>query len=272
MPLSAAITAPPKCLLVNVTSNESQSVLFNPAQLVERVSVNWNRLGVLGLSYQPLQYQNTSNRQLPGVEFYLDKFFAAEAPGDPDIDDFRSFLRALTVPPASADMAAPPRVLILWPKVLTIETIITELEFQYRVFGSDASTLIYTATCGFEGDPRRARHERRPKGRRLMPLQVGSRYSFCLALTDPEGRMYSHGTRALRLCRSGGQPHARGGLERLSLLARWEVLRAPAAGVRLLVGHRRLPARPHRGPDPRARHRAAPLHPLDAGRHRRDLG
>jgi hypothetical protein len=150
MPLSDALTTPPKCLLVNVASNESQSVLFNPTQLVERVSVNWNRLGVLGLSFQPLQYQNTSNRQLPSVEFYLDKSFAAEAPGDPDIDDFRSFLRAFTVPPASADMAAPPHALLIWPRVLTIETVFTELEFQYRVFGTDASCLIYVATVTFE--------------------------------------------------------------------------------------------------------------------------
>lgn len=150
MPLSTAFTPPPKCLLVNVGTNETMQCLFNPTQLVERVGVNWNRLDVLGLSHQPLQYKNTGNRQLPGVEFYMDRFFAAEAPGDPDIDDFRNFLRALTVPPASAEMEPPPRVLVIWPKVLVIETVLTELEFQYRVFGTDGSALIYTATCGFE--------------------------------------------------------------------------------------------------------------------------
>jgi hypothetical protein len=41
-------------------------------------------------------------------------------------------------------------VLLLWPNVLTIETVVTDLEFQYRVFGSDGSALVYTATCGFE--------------------------------------------------------------------------------------------------------------------------
>jgi hypothetical protein len=150
MPLSTAFTPPPKCLLVNVTSNETMQCLFNPTQLVERVGVTWNRQTVLGLSHQPLQYQSTSNRQLPGVEFYVDKFFAAQAPGDPDIDDFRSFLRALTVPPASTEMTAPPRVLVIWPRVLVLETVLVELEFQYRAFGSDGGTLLYTATCTFE--------------------------------------------------------------------------------------------------------------------------
>ena len=45
---------------------------------------------------------------------------------------------------------APPRTLFIWPKVLTIETVLTDLEFQYRQFGVDGEVLIYAATCGFE--------------------------------------------------------------------------------------------------------------------------
>ena len=59
--------------------------LFNPTQLSEKVQVNWNRLSALGLSHQVLQFQSTGNRQFSGVEFYLDRFFAAEQPGDVDI-------------------------------------------------------------------------------------------------------------------------------------------------------------------------------------------
>jgi hypothetical protein len=152
MGLSSAIARPPRCLLVNLTTQETIQCLFNPTQLVEKISVNWSRLPVLGLSHQPLQYLGTGNRQLPGVEFYLDKSFASEAPGDADIDDFRNFLRSLTLPPASADVGntTPPRVLLLWPKVLTIEAVITELEFQYRQLARDGSVLVYTATCTVE--------------------------------------------------------------------------------------------------------------------------
>ena len=39
------------------------------------------------------------NRQLPGVEFYLDRFFSSEQIATPDILEFRAFLRALTLPP-----------------------------------------------------------------------------------------------------------------------------------------------------------------------------
>jgi len=127
--------------------------LFNPTQLSEKLQVNWNRQVVPGLSHQVLQFQSTSNRQLVGVEFYLDRFLAAEEPGDPNILRFRDFLRALTVPPAATEgvlPTAPPRVLVIWPNVLTIECVIASVDFQYRQLAVDSSLLAYTATVTFE--------------------------------------------------------------------------------------------------------------------------
>ena len=153
MGIALATARPPRCLLVNVVTGESMECLFNPTQLSEKVQVNWNRLAVPGLSHQVLQFQSTGNRQLSGVEFYLDRFFAAEQPGDPDILEFRSFLRALTVPPAGTeDVAgtAPPRVLVIWPNVITVEAIVTDVELQYRQLALDGTVLVYAATVGFE--------------------------------------------------------------------------------------------------------------------------
>jgi len=130
--------------------------LFNPTQLSEGVHVNWNRLAVLGLSHQVLQYQGTGNRQLWGVEFYLDRFFAAEQPTDVDILDFRAFLRALTVPPEGSQGVVdtcPPRVLFIWPQVVTLECVVGSVEFQYQQFGSDGTVLVYTAKVAFEEIP-----------------------------------------------------------------------------------------------------------------------
>lgn len=153
MGIEQAIARPPRCVLVNVATAESMDCLFNPTQLTEKLQVNWNRVVVPGLSHQLLQFQSTSNRQLTGVEFYLDRLFAAAQPGHPDVLEFRSFLRALTVPPAGAQSvttAAPPRVLVVWPKVLTMQGVVTDLEFQYRQFGVDGAALVYVATCTFE--------------------------------------------------------------------------------------------------------------------------
>ena len=153
MGIERAMVRPPRCVLVNVTTGGSMECLSNPAQLSEAIQVNYSRLAVPGLSHQVLQYQSTGNRRFSGLEFYMDRLFAAEQPGNPDILGFRSFLRALTVPPAGTqDVAstAPPRVLVIWPQVLTVETVLTDLELCYCKLSADGSVLVYTATCSFE--------------------------------------------------------------------------------------------------------------------------
>ncbi|MCG8420107.1 MAG: peptidoglycan-binding protein [Proteobacteria bacterium] len=153
MSIEYAMVRPPRCMLVNVVTSESMECLFNPTQLTEKVQVNWNRLTVPGLSHQVLQFQSTGNRQLAGMEFYLDRFFASEQPGNPDISAFRRFLRALTVPPDGTEGVvdtAPPRTLLLWPQVMTVETVLTSIEFQYRQFARDGSVLVYAAIAQFE--------------------------------------------------------------------------------------------------------------------------
>jgi hypothetical protein len=47
--------------------------------------------------------------------------------------------------------------------VLTIETVLTDLEFQYKQFATDGSVLVYTATVSFEEilDARVTSEERR---------------------------------------------------------------------------------------------------------------
>ncbi|WP_240462505.1 peptidoglycan-binding protein [Myxococcus sp. CA018] len=138
---------------MNVLTGEAMECLFNPTQLVEKLQVNWNRLVVPGLSHQVLQFQGTSNRQLAGVEFDLDAFFATQQADTSNIMAFRAFLRALTVPPAGTEgvlATAPPRVLVLWPGVLTVECVVASVEFQYRQLAVDGRVLVYTATVTFE--------------------------------------------------------------------------------------------------------------------------
>jgi hypothetical protein len=96
---------------------------------------------------------NTVNRQLSGVEFCLDRFFSDQSGVRTDILEFRSLLRALTVPPAGTEgvpATAPPRVLVIWPEVLTVECVLASVEFQDKQLGVDGRVLVYTATVGFE--------------------------------------------------------------------------------------------------------------------------
>jgi Contractile injection system tube protein len=154
MSFATVVRRAPRVLLVNESSHESMSCLFNPTELLERVAVNYSRLSVVGLSHQPLQYGSTGNRELPGLEFYVDKFFASARADDMDVMSFAGFLRALTVPAALPDATsgavAPPRVLLLWPNVLTLEAVVTSLELAFRQFGADGGALVYVATVTFE--------------------------------------------------------------------------------------------------------------------------
>jgi hypothetical protein len=45
---------------------------------------------------------------------------------------------------------APPRTLFIWPEVLVVETVLADVEFQYRQFSVDGEVLVYAATVGFE--------------------------------------------------------------------------------------------------------------------------
>ena len=64
---------------------------------------------------------------------------------------FRS--RALTVPPeGTEDVAAtaPPRVLFIWPEVVTVECVVASVEFTYNQLAVDGTVLVYAANVTFE--------------------------------------------------------------------------------------------------------------------------
>lgn len=143
---------PEPCLLINTHSGESMEPLINPDQLTEAVQVRYTRHQVPGLSFQPLQYEGTTNRTIKGFEFIFDRLIAAERDA-PDIREFRSFMRALTVPPAGSGPGphpAPPHVLLIWGEVVTLEAVVLDLEFHYRLVDPLGGVRAYTAICNLE--------------------------------------------------------------------------------------------------------------------------
>ena len=133
---------------MNLDSTASVECLINPTVLTEKIGVQWNRKVVPGLPFQVLQYQSTANRKISGLEFHMNKILASERGASADILAFREFMRDLTVP--AGEGLAPPRVLVVWPKVLTVESVVTSVEFRYQKFAADGSTLLYSVTCSFE--------------------------------------------------------------------------------------------------------------------------
>jgi len=143
-------TRPPRVTLVNLDTQERMECLINPETLTEKLSVIYRRLSVPGVGHQMLQYDSTSNRVVPGLELAFDRRIGKPSVSEADIVAFRDFLRKVAQP-AQVDLpSAPPTVLFVWPKVLSIECVLSDLEFRYQAFGAEGELLMYTATCTLE--------------------------------------------------------------------------------------------------------------------------
>lgn len=158
---AAPARQPARLSITNLDTGEGFFGQFNPTQWEEQVNVNWNRQSVPGLSHQPMQYGFTEN-----FKFTLDLFLRGVTPGELNQDpirdktvkglagtlDFRRFLMSLVYPRTSSTIAGagPPRVLIVWPNVLTMTCVATSYSVQHTRFNMQGTTVEYVATMAFE--------------------------------------------------------------------------------------------------------------------------
>lgn len=127
---------PARMSLANLKTGDTIEAFYNPTELTEKISVNYARLQVMGLSHQPMQYQNTGNH---GFDFELAfrVFDENNKNRIADMDFVRRFLISLCYPIANAvDVVggAPPHVLFVWPQLAALQAKITELEFKHTMF------------------------------------------------------------------------------------------------------------------------------------------
>ena len=134
--------------LVNLTTGEEMEALANPSQFSESVAVNYSDSAVPGLSHPVTQYQSTGARTLSGIELYLSRFNHDEIGSVSMVEEWKRFLRSLTVPPQGAKGVAatrPARCLFVWPNVLTMTCVVTALEFRYQHFGTSGQDRVTMA-------------------------------------------------------------------------------------------------------------------------------
>lgn len=142
---------PERMHLANLLTQEELEAQFNPTELKEHIAVNYARLGILGMSHQPLQYQYTGNH-----EFNFEMFFRVyDDRGNriDDMDNARRFLLSLTVPPRGAQSiagGAPPRVLFVWPNLASLTSVITDLSINHTLFNIDGRSLHNSASVKLE--------------------------------------------------------------------------------------------------------------------------
>jgi hypothetical protein len=123
---------------------------FTPVELVESVAVKWAKLAVVGMSHETLQYGNTSNYALDGLEF----FFRGTTPEEVDaIHEGRKFLLSLAYAPEGAEGlrdGAPPRILFFWPQVVSLTCVLGKIRISHSKFNREGRTTIFRARFDLE--------------------------------------------------------------------------------------------------------------------------
>lgn len=137
-----------KVSIANLRTAETFDAQFNPEELEESISVNWTRITIPGMSHQVLQYSNTNN-----VEFSMDFYSTAfTEPNRIKIVDFRNFLESLCYASDQASSiggGAPPRLLVVWPNVLSMTAVIDSIDFKYKMFDADLNLKRMVASVKF---------------------------------------------------------------------------------------------------------------------------
>ena len=148
MSLDLLSRAPARMSLVNIATGADIEAQFNPSEFTESLNVNYARQIVPGLSHQVLQYVNTNNVNVP-----LNLFFDALAEGATlqILTAAKAFLQHLAYPRRGAQNVvggAPPRVLLVWPQVLSLTMALTGLAIRHTRFnvGGAATLMIARVT------------------------------------------------------------------------------------------------------------------------------
>ena len=147
----ADVQAPQKVQLVNIEVDKTLDAQFNPTEFEEQLGVNYSKMTVPGLSHQVIQYTNTEN-----VSYSLELFFDATdlgIQGSARILESRRFLYAACHPLATPGRivgGGAPRILFIWPDMISLMCVMTKLSFKYTRFNKYLGPTAYTANVTLE--------------------------------------------------------------------------------------------------------------------------
>jgi hypothetical protein len=140
---------PPRVTLTNLTTGRGFSAQFNPTELEETVSANYNELKVLGMSHAPLQYTGTSNWEGTfSLGFDALATYAGAAGAQATVWGARRFLQSLLYPSAGGQGVAggaPPDVRLLWPTLLALTCKLKTVKFKHSRFNSRLQSCLFVA-------------------------------------------------------------------------------------------------------------------------------
>lgn len=141
----------PSMILVNMVTGEARDAQFNPAEFNETIGVNYAKLQVPGLSHTRRHFINTDD-----VKFDFELFYhcldGSGPKGLEGIQEDRKFLYSLTHPwrADGINRGGPPRVLFIWPKLISLSCQITNLAFNYTMFNNQGAPVAWKAKITME--------------------------------------------------------------------------------------------------------------------------
>jgi hypothetical protein len=148
--LAASMGRSPRMTLVNVATQEYVTVQFNPAEFEETIGAAYARQVVPGLSHKVLQFINTENET-----FTFDLFHQATNGGPEDLAAIllsRRFLLSVCHPRRADGLigAGAPRVMFIWPKLITLTCVVTSVKLKYTRFNGEGAPVSFIATTTLE--------------------------------------------------------------------------------------------------------------------------
>jgi hypothetical protein len=139
-------TRPPRLVLVNLDAGTELTAWANPPHLAMERTAHWNRIAIPGLGHQPLQYVGSANRLLSDVELAFDRRWQPSV----NLVEVRAFLDGLVVPTRLDLPSAPPRVLLAWPHLLSLEVVVDTVRFEIDQLAAAGGALALRALVTFE--------------------------------------------------------------------------------------------------------------------------
>lgn len=143
--MSELASEPPKMSLTNIDDpSKSISPQYNPEKLKQKISANWAEQTIPGFSHKRLHYIDTSN---DGFSFSLH----FDSIGEPKSTQernmaIRRFLMAHCYARGGAQSiitGAPPRLLLVWPSLVSMTAIVRDLDFTYSRFNRLLEPIVW---------------------------------------------------------------------------------------------------------------------------------
>lgn len=163
MAIEAVQQAPERMTLANVETGDIITAQFNPDEVKEELSVNYERLEILGQSFQPLQYKSTANFQLNydlGFDGVSERdvvgnieALALNSHGPEAIMGARAFLYHLCYPRKGAQDVlggGPPRTYMYWPNLYAFSCRITKVGITMKRWARSMTPVLFTASIAIE--------------------------------------------------------------------------------------------------------------------------